>query len=177
MNYKSVRMRPSPAWIRVRTESGMNQCDRRVIIRILQIREEQTKLIYQEHSFISDSTAGKGCHINDRVKTKALPDTRPHIQIRKCHICIICTLLKYTSYNVKLTVKINTLFYFLWPFNKSLHNARHTFNCSASKYICLYRNFSPSKEIHSFFFDDHFEYLLCLISRKLVLWEEEHTNS
>ena len=137
---ETVRMCSLPAWIRVGTESGMNQCDRRVIIRILQIREKQTKLIYQEHSFISDSTAGKGCHI-----------------------CIICTLLKYTSYNVKLTVKINTLLYFLWPFNKSLHNARHTFNCSASKYICLYRNFSPSKEIHSFFFDDDFKNLLCLI--------------
>ena len=141
MHNKTVRMRSLPAWIRVRTESGVNQCDCGIIIRILQIREEQSELIYQKHSFISDGTAGK-----------------------RCHICIICTLLKYAPYNIQFTVKVNPLLYLLRSFNKSLHNTWHTFDRSASKYVCLHRNFSPSKKIHSFFFDDYFEYLLCLIS-------------
>ena len=59
MRNKTDRMRSLPAWIRVRTESGVNQCDCGIIIRILQIREEQPELIYQKHSFISDGTAGK----------------------------------------------------------------------------------------------------------------------
>ena len=59
MNDKTVRMRALPTRICVRTETGMYHRDRRLVIRILQIIEEQPQLIHQKHSFIYDRTAGK----------------------------------------------------------------------------------------------------------------------
>ena len=57
MYHKTVRMSSLPARICVCGESGMNHCNGRFIIRILQVFEEQTQLVYQEHSFVYDGSA------------------------------------------------------------------------------------------------------------------------
>ena len=54
---EAVRMCSFPAWICVRTESGMNHGDRRFIIRVLQIFKEHPELFYKEHSFVHDGSA------------------------------------------------------------------------------------------------------------------------
>ena len=55
---KTIGVGALPAGIRIRTESGMNDGNRRLIIRILQILKEGAQLPYQKHSFVDDGTAG-----------------------------------------------------------------------------------------------------------------------
>ena len=43
--HKTVRMRSLPAWICIRTETGMYQCDCRLIIRILKIRIKMSEAV------------------------------------------------------------------------------------------------------------------------------------
>ena len=57
MYHKAVRMCSLPARIGICGESGMNHCNGRFIIRILQIFEKQTQLVYEEHSFVNDRSA------------------------------------------------------------------------------------------------------------------------
>ena len=57
MYHKAVRMCTLPARICVCGESGMNHCNGRFIIRILQIFEKQTQLVYEEHSFVNNRSA------------------------------------------------------------------------------------------------------------------------
>ena len=59
MYHKTVRMCTLPARICVCGESGMNHCDGRFIIRILQILEKQAQLVYKKHTFINDGSAGQ----------------------------------------------------------------------------------------------------------------------
>ena len=57
MYHKAVRMCSLPARIGICGESGMNHCNGRFIIRILQIFEKQTQLVYEEHSFVNNRSA------------------------------------------------------------------------------------------------------------------------
>ena len=57
MHNKPVRMRPLPAWIRVRTESGMYNRNRGFILRILQIQEERSELLHKKHTLIYNRPA------------------------------------------------------------------------------------------------------------------------
>ena len=75
----------------------MYQCNGRFIIRIMEIRIEVTKLSHQEHSFIYDGPAAQRIHVRE-----------------------IIGLLKYSSYNVKTTVKIHTSRHIKRTFHKAL---------------------------------------------------------
>ena len=46
-----------------------------------------------------------------------------------------------------------------------------------SKDSRIRRNFSPAEEFQSFLLHDDLEHLHCLLTLKLILWEEEHTNT
>ncbi len=141
MYNKTVRMRSLPAWICVRTESGMNQCDCRLIIRILQISKEQSGAVLQETFLYNDGSAGK-----------------------RCHIGIIMTLLKDSSYNIKLRSKSSPCStFFGLSINPCIMHGIHSTallpSTSAFTGTSLHpRKFSPS------FSDNDFENLLCLIS-------------
>ena len=151
---ETVRMCSLPAWIRVGTETGMYHCNGRLVILALKIAKEGTELSYQEHTFVYDGTAVHGNYVS-----------------------IIITLFKFTTCDVKHTVKGKTFFHILRFFNKCLHNARHAFECFLSKDLFTDRHFPPSKEFQSFFFDNNFENIFCLIPFQFVLWEEKHSHT
>ncbi len=151
---ETIRMSALPAWIRIGTESGMYQSNRRFIVLILQILKKGPKLSYQEHPLIGDRPAGK-----------------------RRHISIVAALLKDTAHHIKPPVKINPLLRLLRTLNESLHNTRHTSRRTASQYLWSYRRFSPPKEIHTLFLHDHLEDFLRLIPLQFILRKEEHTDS
>ena len=121
MNDKTVRMRALPTRICVRTETGMYHRDRRLVIRILQIIEEQPQLIYEKHSFIYDRTAGERCHISH-----------------------LTTLLKYTTHDIEHPVEIQPFCNMVRTFDKCLHDTGHAVSCLLAQYIRVRRNFAPS---------------------------------
>ena len=147
---KTVRMCSLPARICVGTETGMYHCNGRFIIRALQISEESTKLSYQEHTFVYNSTAAHGNNIG-----------------------IIITLFKLTAGNIEHTVKRKTFFHILRFLDKSLHDTWHALSCLMSKHLRKYRYRTPSEKLKAFFFYDDLEHLLCLGTFDLMLWEKE----
>ena len=147
---ETVRMCSLPAWIRVRTETGMYHCNGRLVILALKIAKEGTELSYQEHTFVYDGTAVHGNYVS-----------------------IIITLFKFTTCDVKHTVKGKTFFHILRFFNKCLHNARHALFRFMTKNLREDRYCTPSKKLQAFFFHDDLEHLLCLGTFDLLLWEKE----
>jgi len=148
-------MSSHPAWICVGTESGMYDRDRRYIILVLQIHKEGTKLAYQKHSFINDSTAGAGHYIS----------------------ILTALLFKDTTCHIELPVKIKPFLHIIRSFHKTLYNIRHTFQCLVTQNIRLDRYFSPSKEFHTFLLNNDLKHTLCLIALQLILRQEEHSHT
>ena len=143
-----------PAWICIRTESGMNHRNGRFIIRALQICKKCSQLTYQEHTFIYNRTAA-----------------------HRYDIGVVIALFKFTTGNIEHTVKRKSFFYFIWFFDKCLHDIRHTFSCFMSEHLRYYRNRSPSKKFQSFFFHNDLEHFFCLCAFDLMLWKKELCNT
>ena len=154
MHQESIWMCSLPAWHCVGGETGVDQCNGTLIIRTLQILEEGTKLSYQEHTFVDQSTAGTGYHIS-----------------------IFDGLLKYSSCNIELPVKIQSLFHILRLLDKCLHDAWHLLQCFASQHLRISGHFSPAKEVHAFLLHDDLKHLLCLIAFQFILRQEKHSNT
>ena len=147
-------MRSLPAWCCIGTESGVHHSDGGLKVFILQIRKELPQLSYKEHTFIYNCSAGQGYYIS-----------------------IVAALFKYTADNIELPVKIQALCHFLRPLNERLHNTRHTVNSCFSQYFRVNRDFSPSKEIQTFFLYNNFKNIFRLISFQLILGKKEHSHS
>ena len=119
----------------------MNHCDGRFIIRILQVFEEQTQLVYQEHAFINNGSAGQGNHIG-----------------------IIVGLFKNTTRHIQTAVKVQTLFHIIRTFDKCLHDIWHAGYGFLSDNSRICRYFSPGQQLQTLFFYNDFKHLLCLIA-------------
>ena len=141
MYHKAVRMCSLPTRICVCGESGMNHCDGRFIIRILQVFEKQAQLVYQEHSFVYDGSAGQGYHIG-----------------------IVVGLFKNTACHIQTAVKVQTFFHVIRTFDECLHNVWHAVYGFLSNDSRISRHFTPCQQLQTLFFYDDFKHLLCLIA-------------
>ena len=147
---ETVRMCSLPAWVRVGTETGMYHCNGRLVILALKITKEGAELSYQEHTFVYDGTAVHGNHVS-----------------------IVITLFKFTTCDVKHTVKGKALFHILRLLNECLHDARHALFRFMTENLRENRNCTPSQKLQSLFFHDDLEHLLCLGTFDLLLREKE----
>ena len=154
VNDKAVRMRPLPTRVGVRRESRVHRRYGGFIILILQIVEERSQLVYEEHSLVNYGPA------------------------RKRHdICAVVALLEHAPCYIKLPVEIYTLVYILRSFYKRLLYARHTGARRISENIRIYRHIPPSQEFHSLLLDDHLKHFHRLISKQLLLRKKYHSDS
>ena len=154
VNDETVRMSTHPARIRVRTETGVNRCDCRLVIRILKILKEESQLFYKEHTLVYNRSTAQ-----------------------RYDIGVIITLLKHTAGNIETTVKVKSLLHVCRLSDKSLHDVRHLCDCLVTDQFRMSREITPAEELESLFLDDDLEHLFRLISRKLVLREEEHADA
>ena len=147
---ETVRMRPLPAWIRIGAEPGVDRRHGRLIVRILEIREEGPELSHQEHPFVYDGPAGHGYDIR-----------------------IITALLKHSPGDVQPAVKIQPFLYILRLLYKCLDNAGHTGSCLLSEDVREDRHLTPAQEFHSFFLHNDLEHFAGLVLFQLILGQEE----
>ena len=154
MYHKAVGVCSLPAWIGIGAESGMYHGNGRFIIFILQIRKKSSKLPYQKHTLVDNGPAGHGNHIS-----------------------IVIALLKNSSGNVQLPVKIKPFLHTFRLFDKGLHNMGHTFFRFVSQYLGIYRDFPVSQQFQAFLFGNDFKHFLCLSALYLILWEKQLCNS
>ena len=150
----TVRMGAHPARVCVGAEAGMHGCDGGLVIRVLQILKELTQLLYQKHTLVYNGTATHGYDIR-----------------------IVVALLKYTTCHIQTAVKVQSFFHLCRLSDKALHNVRHLFHGLVTNLLRMGRKGSPAKELQSFLLDDNLQHLLCLISGKLILGEEEHADT
>ena len=139
-----------PAGIGVGAETGMDHGDRRLVIRILQVCEEGTELPYQKHSLVYDRPAGHGNHVG-----------------------VIVALLENSSGNIKFPVKVQSFFHIIRPFQKRLHDIRHTASCLFAKHLSCYRHLTETEQCQSFFSGNDLKHLFGLVPLHLILREKQ----
>ena len=151
---KTVGMSSLPAGVCIGTETGMYDGDGRFVILILQILEEGTQLMYQEHALVYNGSAGKGYHVG-----------------------IVVGLLKGPAGHIELSIEIQSLFHIRRTLHEALHDARHLLQRLGSENGRYGGNLSPAQELHALFFHNDLEHLPGLVALQLILGEEEHSDT
>ena len=147
-------MSTHPAWVGVGAEPGMDHCQSRLIIWVLQIVKKLPQLSYQKHPLIYNGPAAHGNHIR-----------------------IVIALLKYPSGHIQLPLKFQPFGHSRRLADKSLNNIGHLFHSLLSNPVRMNGQIPPSKERKPFLFHNNLQHLPGLTSGQLVLGKEKHSHS
>ena len=151
---ETVRMRPLPARISIRAETGVHGRDRRFVVRALQVSEELAELPYQEHTLVDDRSAGEGGNVG-----------------------ILVALLKLAARHIQSAVERQTFLHIRRFFDKRLHNAWHLVERLLSEHLRYCRNGAPAEKFQTFLAQNNLKHLHRLFSLQLILREEKLTNA
>ena len=150
----SIWMRAMPGRRRVGGESGVYDCDRRLVILILQIFVKSSQLANQEHALVDDRPGGK-----------------------RADISVLARLLELSSHNVESAVKIDPLLHAFRPLYETLPDAGHAVDGCFTEDLFMHGHFAPPKNFHAFLLRDHLEHSLCKRPFQRILRQEEHSDA
>ncbi|MNO80948.1 hypothetical protein D3C76_721710 [compost metagenome] len=162
VNHKAIRVRPFPAWERVRTEAGVDQSHRGFKSLILQIEIELANLLGGEHAFVHDFSARHAGNI-EAVSIRSSPITNREFSA--------------SANNIQLAFKIKIIDQIFIATDEHLSYIRFSFFRRFSQHIVTSRYRSISNHPLPFILDNSSKLSFLGITNMVIMSEEKHANS